>query len=213
MAPKIVVVSPKANVSLLPMEFPLQFKGLGIGRDHIVRPVLPELLDVAEGNQRVILLQVVAQGRLVAAFAAAEVVGPISRSFVEIREDDQPRRVQSQLLLLGRGILEGTGHPLGYLPLEIVKMLRRGSGGGGSQPTHSRSAVSMALRAWAVILRVGCVASAPGMTESSTIQTHGSLAAGLKGNAPRIHESGRDHLSANARSHHDRIDIHHVSRY
>src|SRR6266536_1071962 len=137
MAPKIVVVAPKANVALVPMEFSLQFKGLRIGRDHIVRPVLPELLDVAQGNQRVILLQVVAQGRLVGAFAAAEVVGPISRSFVEIREDDQPRRVQFQLLLLGRGILEGTSHPLGYLSLEIVKMLRRGTGLGGSQPTHS----------------------------------------------------------------------------
>src|SRR5205823_3098328 len=133
-APEIVVVSPETQVTALAMELTLELERVRVRLEHLAWPELPELLNVAERIERVALLEVVAQGRLVGTLAAAEVVGGVAVAFVQVREDDEARRVKIELLFFGRRVVESPGHARRYLAPELVALLL-----GVSRQNRSRS--------------------------------------------------------------------------
>jgi hypothetical protein len=71
----------------------------------------------------VTLLEVVAEGRHVGALAEAKVIGAVARPLVVVGEDDEPGRVEVELLLLGRLVVEGLAQPLCDAALVRVELL------------------------------------------------------------------------------------------
>ncbi len=107
------MVAPEALVAPGAVELGLEAQDVLVGREHAVGPVLPQLLDVAEHDEPVARLQVVAERGGVCALAAQEVVRTVTGPLVVVGEDDEPGRAEAELEP-GRGrVVEHAVQPLG----------------------------------------------------------------------------------------------------
>ena len=124
--PRVVVVAPEALEAAGAVVLLLEREGVGVGLQHLVVPVLPELLDVAEEVEPVAPLEVVAERRVVRALAAPEVVGAVARAAMVVAEDDQPVAVDVERPLRQVGVVVGPAQPLLHSLLVLLEIVCHG---------------------------------------------------------------------------------------
>src|SRR5207342_515853 len=112
LAPLEVVVAPEAFVAFVGVELTLELEDVRVCGEDVLRSGLPGLLDVAEHEETKPVFEVVGERGRIRSLAAAEVVGAVAGALVVVGEDDEPSRVEVDLLLFRVVVVEDRGQGL-----------------------------------------------------------------------------------------------------